>query len=765
MENVAVLAQNASSYPGSDLVGQDMAETSSSKDALAFISCHHFIGSVNPSSTPAHWHGQIEIIECVAGQGFTHISHGNSTTFDAPAIIIVPNKLIHRNCYPAKCRINTITFSCTQLQLWDQDGALEGALSQLHQGNMLQSIVITKNDQGFNEIHQLVQHLAYLSDPHASLCSGHATWNKHAGATSANQEQTYADALSVLDNAAAPTYDGVTVQSSDGVTVPTRDSATVTSRDGALYMSQYASEDLRETDEDEEEEAEDIGDGDIDYAALRPDISRTTSDEDEVASRATSNDDNAAASTLEGDSDEDMSAAAMPALHSKGTYDSSRIRQELSEYLHNTLIEMKTLWSHQTPEHLRDPLFDRSATNVWQALSNDAINPYNGKVKTAAINVNSIGIAVADSQKEQEDFARSQKELSSCKALGTILQIKATLLHLLGSLFSLGYLVPLTDKRHFKEGRTSGDKLREMLIFITKNHYRAISVSEMANLLGVTNQYFCRLFKQLTNVSFVEYVNDLRLQLAAIEIATTLSPINDISSRHGFENMSYFHRLFRARYHMRPEEYRTGFQDAHGRPIAEWDTLNGLMVATRKMIMPSSPVPSSASTLRSLNEDNDTELTPPAESTVTPSGTKYSKAAIPPNEMAIYNEPQPTATNPNTSNVRPTQRTPSTEKRTVGSAKASVKQRSVASTEQRSVASTEQRTVARAEQRTVASAKESVSPSPRSRGQSIRQTHKPSSSNSSEPINMVAIKNRKAPTRKPRRHKKEQELEGSYEPS
>lgn len=63
--------------------------------------------------------------------------------------------------------------------------------------------------------------------------------------------------------------------------------------------------------------------------------------------------------------------------------------------------------------------------------------------------------------------------------------------------------------------------------------------------MDFSQEYFCRFFKKATGMSFTEYVNDYRLEQASGDIERGEKSISDIAADHGFDNDSYFFRLFK----------------------------------------------------------------------------------------------------------------------------------------------------------------------------------------------------------------------------
>ena len=66
------------------------------------------------------------------------------------------------------------------------------------------------------------------------------------------------------------------------------------------------------------------------------------------------------------------------------------------------------------------------------------------------------------------------------------------------------------------------------------------------------------LFKEMMNTTFVGYVNELRLNHAALLLVTTDSPIIEIASKSGFNNLSNFNRAFKMHFGKTPSAYRKG---------------------------------------------------------------------------------------------------------------------------------------------------------------------------------------------------------------
>ena len=88
-----------------------------------------------------------------------------------------------------------------------------------------------------------------------------------------------------------------------------------------------------------------------------------------------------------------------------------------------------------------------------------------------------------------------------------------------------------------------------------------LSIQEMAGLCGYSPSHFMRFFRQHMGSSFVEYLNDYRLIMASHQLAHGEAGISEIAQNTGFDQPSYFNRLFKRKYGMTPKQSRT---DASG---------------------------------------------------------------------------------------------------------------------------------------------------------------------------------------------------------
>lgn len=103
--------------------------------------------------------------------------------------------------------------------------------------------------------------------------------------------------------------------------------------------------------------------------------------------------------------------------------------------------------------------------------------------------------------------------------------------------------------------------LVEMLLsYVHNNPASNISLKNISLEYNVHEKYLGRIFKKHVGESFSEYRNHFRLLRATELIKKGNRKIIDIALDVGYENVTYFNRLFYREYHMSPHDYREQFK-------------------------------------------------------------------------------------------------------------------------------------------------------------------------------------------------------------
>ena len=94
-----------------------------------------------------------------------------------------------------------------------------------------------------------------------------------------------------------------------------------------------------------------------------------------------------------------------------------------------------------------------------------------------------------------------------------------------------------------------------VLRYVEEN-YRDGSLTEIAERLHYELTSLSRLIRQKTGKNYTELLQEKRLSQAAWLLRNTARKVDDIAHAVGYENMTYFHRLFHIRFGMSPRQYR-----------------------------------------------------------------------------------------------------------------------------------------------------------------------------------------------------------------
>ena len=84
--------------------------------------------------------------------------------------------------------------------------------------------------------------------------------------------------------------------------------------------------------------------------------------------------------------------------------------------------------------------------------------------------------------------------------------------------------------------------------YINTNYAEKITIEELAELCRLSKYYFCRLFKQVTGQTVIEYINQYRMKLANYMIQNHDLTKVEIARRCGFPDVNYFYRIFKKTY-------------------------------------------------------------------------------------------------------------------------------------------------------------------------------------------------------------------------
>lgn len=98
--------------------------------------------------------------------------------------------------------------------------------------------------------------------------------------------------------------------------------------------------------------------------------------------------------------------------------------------------------------------------------------------------------------------------------------------------------------------------------YMLENYASEIHLSDVANMVGMTEVSFSRFFKKRTSRSFIDSLNDIRLGYATRMLVETTNGIAEICYTCGFNNISNFNRVFKKKKGCTPKEFRKNYEES-----------------------------------------------------------------------------------------------------------------------------------------------------------------------------------------------------------
>ncbi|MFP3042579.1 helix-turn-helix domain-containing protein [Treponema primitia] len=98
--------------------------------------------------------------------------------------------------------------------------------------------------------------------------------------------------------------------------------------------------------------------------------------------------------------------------------------------------------------------------------------------------------------------------------------------------------------------------LRKAERFIWENYTRKISLQEIASAAGLSAPYFSTIFKEEMGKNLSSYLNHLRVEKAGHMLMETDLTLNEIALSCGFEDQSWFSKIFKSFIGISPGKYR-----------------------------------------------------------------------------------------------------------------------------------------------------------------------------------------------------------------
>lgn len=105
-------------------------------------------------------------------------------------------------------------------------------------------------------------------------------------------------------------------------------------------------------------------------------------------------------------------------------------------------------------------------------------------------------------------------------------------------------------------GRVKNQLIEDIQQFITENYTQELNLTTIASNFYISTSYLSRLFKQVTTLSIVEYINSVRVMAAKNLLENTTTKVSEVALLSGFSTSVHFTRIFKNGTGLSPQQYR-----------------------------------------------------------------------------------------------------------------------------------------------------------------------------------------------------------------
>ncbi len=99
--------------------------------------------------------------------------------------------------------------------------------------------------------------------------------------------------------------------------------------------------------------------------------------------------------------------------------------------------------------------------------------------------------------------------------------------------------------------------ITDSAITYIREHYREpMGLQETSSAIGISDSHLSRVFKEVTGVNFLGYLNAYRVNMALRLLSDARNNITAVATLSGFPTAGYFTKIFRRYYQMTPSQFR-----------------------------------------------------------------------------------------------------------------------------------------------------------------------------------------------------------------
>ncbi len=188
--------------------------------------------------------------------------------------------------------------------------------------------------------------------------------------------------------------------------------------------------------------------------------------------------------------------------------------------------------------------------NMLRRRQNDIIN----SLITPIINGNnSINRIIPERGESVYNSAMALFSTASKKEKYYEMEIHSIILRFFSELYKNGYISDISkNPQNLKKNQT----VIKLLDWIEENYTDNITLAELSEISNLSEKYICRIFKEYTSKSPVNYINEIRIEAACHEMIVNNRSVTEAALSCGFNDLSYFSKLFRRYKGITPKQFK-----------------------------------------------------------------------------------------------------------------------------------------------------------------------------------------------------------------
>ena len=199
--------------------------------------------------------------------------------------------------------------------------------------------------------------------------------------------------------------------------------------------------------------------------------------------------------------------------------------------------------------HTYKPMENSGWTEYWIGFNGSIIE----KIVEEGFFLNQAPIFNIGMNERIVDLYLKAIEIANEERAGYQQAISGIVLHILGLMYYRHRTRDFVDEELIQ-------KINKAKVIMRESIYEKITAEDVATRMNVSYSSFRLAFKELTGTSPSQYMLELKLNEAKLQLSTTTQPVKEISYSLNFENPDYFPIFFKKRTGKTPLEYRNSVQ-------------------------------------------------------------------------------------------------------------------------------------------------------------------------------------------------------------